>query len=259
MKLEYVNSKSIGSDLCTLARLLVQYKVCIDTSSLENAGQSCLHLGEGVTWKYDLDKITFRIDEVGGKIPFGAYDISASLTLKIEGSVPDLGMEIIDPLVSLSFDLEIEGFQDNSKENDLDKLYCAWHLDRHIGKKGDNKTKYSHPMYHFTFGGEKMEEKGEIFGDCLILPAPRISYPPMDAILGIDFILQNYLHKDKIDDIISDTEYISIIQRAQQRILRPYFLSLASFWNNEIFKDNKELYIYTQEQFSSKALFPLFY
>lgn len=259
MKQEYVDSKSIGSDLCSLARLLVQYGICIDTSSLENAGQSCLHLQEDTAWRYELNKISFRINEVGGIIPIGAYDLSASLSLTIIGGSANGDQEIWDPLEKLVFDLELEGFRDNIGHDNLDELYSSWHLDRHIFKVGDGKGKYSHPMYHFTFGGNKMEEKGDIFGDCLILPSPRISYPPMDAALGIDFVLQNFLHRDRIAEIVADPDYRAIVYRAQQRVMKPYFLSLASYWNNEVFDGIQEYYLIPQEHFLPQALFPLFY
>lgn len=258
MKQEYVESKSIGSDLCSLARLLVQYGICIDTSSLENAGQSCLHLQEDTAWRYELNKISFEINKVGGMIPSGAYDLSVSLSLNIIGGTANVGVGIWDPLEKLVFDIELEGFRDNISQDDLVELYSSWHLDRHIGKEGDGRNKYSHPMYHFTFGGNKMEDKGDVFGDCLILPSPRIAYPPMDAVLGIDFLLQNYLHRDKISDLISDPEYINIVKRAQDRLVKPYFFSIVSFWNETLF-ENEDNHIECDNQFSNKVLYPLFY
>ncbi|MDM1296529.1 hypothetical protein HX021_19765 [Sphingobacterium sp. N143] len=253
-----VDSRSIGRDLCTLARLLFDHQLCSDVTPLENAGQCCMYLDEGRVWAYDLGKISFRIDDVGGRIPFDAVDISASLTIGIKGAEFINDSIIRDPLAHLVFDLEIEGFRVNQTKDVIDNLYSAWHLDRHIFEDGDGKTKYSHPIYHFTFGGNKMEERGDIYGDCLILPSPRISYPPMDAILGINFILQNYLNKEKISGITSDSYYIDIVTRAQECLQKPYFLSIAGYWNTKLF-DNPQHYLNTSSNFGCKDLAPLMY
>ncbi|UQA77575.1 hypothetical protein K2F45_11570 [Sphingobacterium siyangense] len=258
MKNASVDNKSIGRDLCTLARLLLEYQLCKDVSPLDNAGQCCMYLPDTAVWEYDLGKISFKIDEVGGKIPFNASDIYASLSIGIKGAKNLSTPPVSDPLTHLVFDLEIEGLRENKEKSDFDSLYSSWHLDRHIFGSEDGKTKYSHPIYHFTFGGNKMEDKGNIFGDCLILPSPRISYPPMDAILGIDFILQNYINKNKISGIISDPTYIDIVIRAQERVQKPYFLAIASYWNNELIS-NSNFHINTDKKFGHKDLFPLLY
>ncbi|KFF01359.1 hypothetical protein IX39_12350 [Chryseobacterium formosense] len=240
-----LENKIIGSDLCKLADLLQQYNLCSDVSPLQNAGILCLHSATEHSWEYSMAKMVFRADEVGGRIPLESEDFSVSLTVEIQGiSLTD---ELKDPLTKLFFDIEIEGIH----SLDCRDLYASWHLDRHIGKSTDAKTKYSHPFYHFTFGGDKMECKGDMFGGTLILPSPRIAYPPMDAILGIDFILQNYLHKDQLNAIIQDSEYTEIIRRAQERLLKPYFSSIMSYWDKATYTPVVD--------FSCNKLFPLFY
>lgn len=249
---EELENEIIGNDLCKLAEKLISYGLCDDTSALNTAGQQCLNPALAPnTWSYNLEKIVFKIDPVGGQLPFNSEDISISLSIKISGSIYDNIKNIQNPLNSLLFDIEIEGFRENVNTQDVDVLYSSWHLDRHIFSDGDGTPKYSHPLYHFTYGGDKMEAKGDIYGNCIVLPTPRIAYPPMDAILGIDFILQNYFHKEKISDIIQDTEYIEMIQRAQERLLKPYYSSIMSYWDKESYKPVND--------FSYKMLFPLFY
>lgn len=258
MRDELESSQIIGADLCTLARLLNDYSVCADTSALETAGQNCQYLNEANCWKYNLGKLVFQIDKMGSQIPFDSYDLSVSLTVHIAGNLDNEVETIKDPLKRLSFDIEIEGFRDNLTTQELDVMYSSWHLDRHIIEEGDGDNKFVHPIYHFSFGGNKMEEKGDIFGNSLVLPTPRIAHPPMDAILGIDFILQNYFTREKISKIVSDPEYIGIMKRAQERLLKPYFLSIVSFWNDSLFKV-KEEFIKLHDQFSSHLLYPTFY
>lgn len=258
MNKELENNKVIGRDLCVLARLLIDYGLCSDTSALDKAGQICQYLNESDRWHYTLDKIVFRIDSVGHRIPQDSYELTASLSIDIRSNGIEVEDVLSDPLEYLVFDIEVEGFRDNFETQELDCLYSSWHLDRHIANEGDGETKYIHPMYHFTFGGNKMGVKGDVFGDCLILPSPRIAHPPMDAILGIDFLLQNYLHRDKITSLISDPEYIDIIHRAQERLVKPYFLSIVSFWNEILFKHETD-HIVTHHQFSNKTLYPFYY
>jgi hypothetical protein len=244
-------NKSIGSDLCNLSILLQNAGLCNDIGPLQSAGNSCISKANTTTWGYTLQKIVFIADEVGGRMASDSTDITVSLSIEIEGRTPD-SLDIINPLSKLSFDIEIDGWRINEKMDVIENLYAAWHLDRHIFDQEDAKTKYSHPLYHFTFGGNKMENKGhDAYGTALILPSPRLCYPPMDAVLGIDFILQNYIHKDKIKKLIEDPKYTEILQNAQTRIWKPFFCSIYSHWNKESYTIDTD--------FAPVKLFPLYY
>lgn len=240
-------SEEIGEDLCTLAQLLISEGLCNDTSALDNAGRMCSTHIEKNKWKYSLGKLDFSLDEVGSTIPFDATDLLLRFSISINGKLIE-SEEVHDPLDDLTFDIEILGSRLDEESGEIVELYCSWHLDRHISKPHDGPTKYSHPSYHFTFGGRKMEAKGQNFGSCLILPSPRLAHPPMDAILGIDFILKNYFHKNKIKNIINTPEYIDIVHKSQERLWLPYFSSITSKWLNfgKIFNS----------QFTYNKLFP---
>ena len=91
-----------------------------------------------------------------------------------------------------------------------------------------------HPDFHLTFGGNAMKSEGEnenlVFGKVLIVPSPRLPHPPMDAILGIDFIIKNFVQKDIANNIISDSQYRKAVESSQWRLWRPYILAVASHW-----------------------------
>lgn len=247
-----LESKNIAADLCKLALLLNTYELCNDVSPLDKAGQSFIYI-DSSNWKYELQKLTFTdANEVGGRMPSDASEISISLSLKIEGSHANgEENELSNPLSELAFDLEIDSQRINPTTYTIDDLYSCWHLDLHIAKIGDGDTKYSHPLYHFAFGGHKMETKGDLFcGNVLIMPSPRLMYPPMDAVLGIDFILQNYFDKTKITPLLADPEYIQIVQNSQLRLWKPFFTSLYSHWNN--------LDLNINDTFIHKKLFPFY-
>jgi hypothetical protein len=225
-----LESKNVASDLCRLALLLSTHGLCSDVSPLDKAGQSFL-VKESPTWSYKLQKIIFNnVDEVGGRIPYDATQISISLTVSIASSEHQPNV-VCNPLKALAVDIEIDGCRLNPKTGEIDDLYSCWHLDMHIERDGDKDPKYSHPMYHFAFGGNKMEEKSDgFFGNSVILPSPRLMYPPMDAVLAIDFILQNYYEKASIKNLLNDPIYLEIVGSSQNRLWKPFFASLYSKW-----------------------------
>jgi hypothetical protein len=244
-------NKDIGSDLCRLAILLQQHDVCRDIGPLQRAGSACMSNATSTLWAYNLDKMVFNADAVGGRMAADSTDITVSLSIVIKGKITNT-KEIYNPLIKLTFDLEIEGMKPSRSDNAFEFLYSAWHLDRHIFDSEDGKTKYCHPLYHFAFGGDKMAAKGhDIYGNSLILPSPRLVYPPMDAVLGIDFILQNYIHKNKIRHLVEDSKYIEIQKKSQYRIWKPFFCSIYSHWNDSTYS--------IESDFSPSKLFPLYY
>lgn len=245
-----LESKEIAADLCKLALLLNSHNLCSDVSPLDTAGQSFLQKESGM-WYYELQKITFNnVDEMGGRIPSDSTEISISLSITIKGETM-ISEKLYNPLSELSFDIELDGHRLNPISYEIDDLYSCWHLDLHIEEDGDGQPKYCHPLYHFAFGGNKMEAMGDnFFGNGLMLPAPRLMHPPMDAILGIDFILQNYFDRDKIQTLLDDSSYKEIVNNSQNRLWKPFFASLYSIWSVGPFM--------IEDNFNAKKIFPFY-
>jgi len=221
------NKYSIASDLVEFAELLNSYKLISDSKSLYDASEKVRTGSNKDTWEYECNNIKFSIEgSVAGAIPSNIELLEVIFNIKIEGTYFD-GKVLSNPLTKLEFDLELEGYDAKPAI-----FYASWHLDKHIHKTGDNASTYCHPEYHLTFGGHKMEEKGDIFGDSLILPSPRIFHPPMDAILGIDFILHNYFPLLERKNLMTDSKYKEIISNSQHRLWKPYYTSIASAWND---------------------------
>jgi hypothetical protein len=63
------------------------------------------------------------------------------------------------------------------------------------------------------------------YGTGLILESPRIAHPPMDAILGIDFVLTNYFCSSRLD-FREEGDYSNLLRAAQKRIWLPYARAL---------------------------------
>lgn len=207
---------SVCADLNLLATILRQEKFCIDTSPLSKiAGE----LGKSNEWAYNLQKLKFKIADVPrNTVPSNVTLLEVILDVQI--AEKDCNeKQVQNPVVgTYNFSIEISG-QVNGK-----KVISHWHLDF----DSTSGNEYIHPDFHLTYGGNQM--KAINLGDVLLLPSPRISHPPMDAILGIDFIIRNFFKKDKCAKLLSNSQYRKAIQNSQKRLWRPYMLAVAGYW-----------------------------
>ena len=74
-----------------------------------------------------------------------------------------------------------------------------------------------------------MWEQEDDFGATLILESPRIAHPPMDAILGIDFVLTNYIKSSDLG-FRQENDYQKLLRGAQERLWMPYARALVFAW-----------------------------
>lgn len=123
-----------------------------------------------------------------------------------------------DPIYRYQLDLTINLYPSEKKQS---KSYTSsWHLDK---ERNGGSCKYTHPYYHFQFGGKKFELLDPDMG---LLNSPRIPHPPMDIFLAFHFVLKNFYNNSQfsfVNEIVGDPDYISIIKRAQHRLWDPYF------------------------------------
>jgi len=218
----------ISYELAQMQELLVKHGI---TKSFSFEDRST-----PTTWKQVVGELHFDLPVPTSTLPTNTKIVEVTFSAEMEGRYFDKGNPNIlsDPLVCLTnFNIMIYGLDENNKD-----LCAAWHLDRHTDELGigtaDDKG-YMHPEYHITFGGKKMEKDEPLnFGNILILPTPRLPHPPMDVVLGIDFIIQNFYPKEHKIDILEDERYIAIVKNAQLRLWRPYFRSLASHWQSNL-------------------------
>lgn len=117
----------------------------------------------------------------------------------------------------------------------------SWHLDRHEYVKGEPSPSNIHPIYHLTFGGYYMEnlqsEFSDEFGRSLILRTPRIMHPPMELILGIDFIFNQFIPRNELD-LFFDPTYCDVIKRLKNYFWLPFSLALSKNYCDRISVDN---------------------
>lgn len=145
----------------------------------------------------------------------------------------------LDPLHAYTLDFNINVYK--SKTSTKKAFVNSWHLDRHFNTQN---VKYTHPTYHFQFGGKKLEY---IDTEMSILSCPRIPHPPMDLFLATHFILSNFFSNKQfpfVNSLLGDYDYQQIIKRAQERLWTPYFKAFDSSNTNTDFTLNKIFPLY---------------
>lgn len=188
-----------------IADILLKRKICSDITPLTNGYQ------KGIC---KIAKLKFKID-----IPRNTKPSVSFLDAFLDVSYKETN-DVDIPISQYSFRITIEG------QNKTGKVKSVWHLDYDDSVGQD----YIHPYFHLTWGGNTIKDMD--LGDILLLPAPRISYPPMDVILGIDFVLSNFVKSDIYRQIQSDSQYKAAVKSAQEKYWKPYMLSLAHHWCN---------------------------
>lgn len=221
-----------AKELRALNQILQESLTCRNAEILNGAADHCLnYMPNGAdSWGYSIHGLTFQVGkpqktlpENGGKF----LDVTVDLIVTgkcIENDEPDC-------FSGLTLDIKVSNTGTNGVEN-----LCTWHFDRHID--GGNEGNEIHPLYHFQHGGKGMNEIAESLGRVLLLSAPRIPFPPMDALLAVDFILSNFAGEDwhKLRD---DGAYKNNIYESQLRLWKPYIHSIWSFWQPGAHDRNK--------------------
>lgn len=227
--------RAFRMDLSKLIELIGTYNV---TGNFQSLSTLLDDLDSKGLVEYDLKELSF---EINGRIEGTQPDHLNYYQIFLENMlmVKDVLDSDLDPLYAYNFDILISVYK--SRQVTKKEYSSSWHLDKH---KDINNTKYTHPTYHFQFGGKKLEL---IDDDMAVLSCPRIPHPPMDIFLGFHFIINNFFNSKNfqfVNQLKEDYEYQRIIKRAQERLWTPYFKAFDS--GN------------TNTDFTFKNLFPLY-
>lgn len=214
--------RGISADLLTLSAILRDRSgnVFRNPEVLASAANEVERYCRINEWRYEVPDLTLNVSVPQGVMPrdcVGELDVKVNLSLR---GICSPYNDDDDQLIELILDLEISSVQKG--------YICAWHFDRHIGCAEDNVTE-AHPLYHFQHGGKALSGLEDVFGLSLMLPAPRLPFPPMDAILAIDFVLSNFAG-DAWGRLRNDTAYLRLLRSAQHRFWKPYMVRLANWW-----------------------------
>ncbi|MEZ7528453.1 hypothetical protein [Cloacibacterium normanense] len=200
-------------------------------------------------------KKTLKSEENIYSYTFSTIRLVIPKSLRPNHSIPkNLGS--VEIILSIKDEIKIKKTKKNFIEDPLNKLEkfniilncenshytSSWHLDRHA-KDGDGELPSNlHPIYHLTFGGYHMEnlqrEDSDEFGKSLILRAPRIMHPPMELLLGIDFIFNHFIPKNELE-LLSDPAYIFVIKELKKYFWLPFSLAIAKNYCERISINNE--------------------
>lgn len=211
-------------DLRLLGEMLLNSGACEDIGPLESAANQCVSgWPAGGDWSYDVTLLMFRLQTLAGLRPLGLNPIFAKLSVSLIGRhVADLSSG--DPFAKLLIDFAVTGTL-SSAGNSMTTI-AAWHFDRHVGKPGEQGSAV-HPLYHAQYGGREMQAIE--LGETLLCDAPRLMYPPMDAILAVDFVTSNFLY-DYWLKLRQDHGYVRLVTQSYREFWLPWFSCINAAW-----------------------------
>lgn len=227
--------RKILTDIQELIRLLRVYGFessnIVELYRLDNlVGQA----NDGqIVCKYNIDDLVFNISASGMK-PYPTVS-KLTIVIKTEYTLNTNLAADIDIFNSYTLELFIRGYEDKDAANTDEYKFFCWHLDKEDNLHG----RLIHPRYHFHAGGKHLKDIEK--GNLVFISSPRIPHPPMDIILAIHFVIQNFINGNEIDkktNLLADPKYTDLIERAQKRILDPYFQSIAGANHNSFTKQN---------------------
>jgi hypothetical protein len=223
--------REMAEDLDALGRVLSHKSICRDSGPLYKAASACRASKGKSSWAYDL-QLVFEAFPGRHPMPENLDMLEVQMLVDVEGHFTDADIPV-DPFSSLVFELIIHGTVSTGAR----KYRCSWHLDRHVDNGGKLSTSSDeeeedpdevHPRYHVHFGGRRMQ--GGDYGDAIIVDVPRLAHPPLDAILGVDFVLANFRGNEWRKLMQDDAQYQSLLKNSQRRAWRPYVIALESCW-----------------------------
>lgn len=216
--------KRITNDLLSLSQVLEKHSAAVVRNAyvLRSSADQCSRETSNAEWNYQVAGLQFRVRTPQNVLPAQCGEwLLVDIDLDVGGVLDDA---LDDCFTSLVLNVSIQ------TENH--KSICSWHFDRHItgGGEGEmDEPEEAHPLYHFQHGGHAMKGIANDLGKVLLLPAPRLPFPPMDAVLAIDFLLSNFAGKCW-KELRNEHIYLRLLREAQRRHWKPYLERLASWW-----------------------------
>lgn len=214
------NSQEIADDLEKIADILYEENFIYDTSPLRGVREQLRRNPK----QYSISGLVFR--SVDGEYVRGGI-WKKELGVKMSGQIEISGNSFTYPEVSrMIIDIEYSCL----KREDETECKGCWHMDYHV--MPGNPPSFMHPDFHLHHGGKKIAELSN-YGDLVILDTPRVMHHPLDAILGIDFVISNFFASLVWQKLRAKKEYRVIIEKAQRNWWKDYYASLSAYWDDE--------------------------
>lgn len=173
---------------------------------------------------YRLDNLVFNKIAKNQFIRHDKWDSSSfSVQLNLDVSIKTDGNfkfgDVNDSVVEIVYEVICEETYNYARG--------AWHLDYHAHKEPSESI---HPSYHFHFGGRKIKDAIDNYGELAILDTPRIMHPPLDFFLAVDFMVTNFLETRAWQELRADDTYKKIIIESQKNWWKEYFQQISDYW-----------------------------
>ncbi len=236
--MNHLKHASIIVDLRDLIDLLKKYNFFPALIEPQNLN-GLLKSGNELFYLYDTNDIVFNVTASGMNSNPNVKKIVVILNTQYQ--LKEILSNKSDIFEDYNFNILIKGYWNKSASPEDDSNFFCWHLDRELVTDGN----FTHPYYHFHAGGHHVGDRDP--GELLLISSPRIPHPPMDIFLAIHFILLNFFNTKDFREqkkILENENYQAIIDRAQKRVLEPYFAAL----NDD-----------SHDDYSRHNLFPLIY
>lgn len=147
----------------------------------------------------------------------------ATLSVSLVGRRP-VDVRGGDPFSKLTINFIVQGMLLSASSSTV--VTAAWHFDRHEADPNE-VTSASHPLYHVQYGGRKMQSLQ--LGATLLCDPPRFLYPPMDAILAVDFVTSNFSYGAWLR-LREDPSYVRLVTESYREFWEPWFAGMNAFW-----------------------------
>lgn len=176
------------------------------------------------TWGYNITNLVLPLGVNKHIEPSGIKTLRVRIDCNVKCNVEHWN-QLEDPFISYNFAAIIFGEKDN-----INYSIC-WHVDKDCGDDSDEH----HPLYHLQYsnGCSLLGKSNTNFnwGHLVYLDSPRIVHYPMDIVLGIGFYLTNFHYKGIFEEYLKDPLFSRLYNQAKNKILKPYFLNIASHWD----------------------------
>lgn len=224
----------IAKKLKEFGRSLLEAKIILDDKKFKDAADNCIKMVPEVkgikydkknSWGYEVSdlKLHFSSKDITAEIfPSKSTINSITISSKVIGKICRSDYAE-DPLFHIEFNLVVKGINEKGES-----LIASWHLDRH---PDGSTTEAAHPVYHFQYGGRKLIIPDNNYGGHLVIDMPRIMHPPLDLILGVDFVLSNFFGNRR-NTLCENRPYVNSVADIQRLIWRPYVHSIARHWSS---------------------------
>jgi hypothetical protein len=201
-----------------------------------------------VLWGYAIENLSLPI------IPVPRHTFPSLRQLNLQIRVQFLAdyrnwQKMKDPSCLLNVEIKLVGVtKDDSKS-----CLASYHFDRHAPKEEIDPSEEVHPLYHIQFSSAKIRKEPEAksrssdFDNSAFLfsDTPRLTHYPMEFILGMDFIVANYLPYSW-RALQKTGPYQVLCRKYQKAFWKPYVHAIARrldiHADREFWEDNKSIW-----------------